>query len=385
MHKIIYASIIGILFFNCSGEQKPKLEEILKGGSDEFQQTLNNPTHEIQIVYGEIVADSIVHHTFGVDETVFFYPASTVKMPIAFAALKKAEELGVSIDDALLIDSTAIYPRNVHYDSLFQDSLRLRNLIVEIFTVSDNAAYNHLYGWLGKDYINKLYHSHGMRTRIQHQLSESAFGFNPISNDYSRKSRVIGNGQVYQQDEMEQTFSYAYEVTDQQKGIGYIDSLGNLADGAFNFSQKNFVPLSNLLTILEMAVRPDLVEKNAFDFSSSTNAFIKEAMGMLPKDLPHPYDTLKDNYVKFLQFGNEESGTVPPNIRMFNKVGWAYGYLLDVAYVQDLENEIAFFLAAIIHVNENQIYNDGVYEYEEIGLPFLDELGDLVYAYERTR
>ena len=51
---------------------------------------------------------------------------------------------------------------------------------------------------------------------------------------------------------------------------------------------------------------------------------------------------------------------------IFNKVGWAYGFLSDVSYVVDFENKVEFLVAAVIHVNENQTYNDGVYEYEKI-------------------
>lgn len=386
MQQILRILAVAVLLINCSNDNKPTLDEILNSGSIDFKSKLQDPAHEIQIIYGEIANDSIIHHTFGVDETLFFYPASTVKMPVAYAALKKAEELNISIDDALLIDSTEIYPRNVHLDSDFQDSLRLKNLIAKIFTVSDNAAYNYLYGWLGKDYINELYNSYGIRTRIQHQLSEDAFGFGPKSNDYSRQTRIMTRrGEIEYQPETKQEFTYEGDIRIQQKGVGYIDSLGNLANEPFDFSKKNFVPLEDLLIILEMAIRPDLRKENIFDFSEPTNAFIQEVMSMSPKELPDPYDTLPDNYVKFLMFGDEENGSIPANMKIFNKVGWAYGYLIDVAYIQDLENDIAFFLAAAIHVNENQIYNDGIYQYEELGLPFLDELGDLVYAHESRK
>ncbi len=387
MQKILRILAVSMFVISCSAEENNKLDFILSSGSRNFKSTLQNPTHEIQIIYGEIVGDSIIHHTYGVNEKAFFYPASTVKMPVAFAALKRAEEHNISIDDALVIDSTEIYPRNVHFDSLFQDSLRLRNLITKIFTVSDNAAYNYLYGWLGKDYINELYNGFGMQTRIQHQLSENAFGFDPRSNNYSRKSRIItGRGDTLYQSETRQEFNYKHDISDQQKGIGYIDSLGNLTNNAFDFSKKNFVPLEDLLTTLEMAVRPDLFEQNStFNFSQEHNEFIHEVMGMLPDELPYPYDSLPDNYVKFLMFGNEENGSIPDNINIFNKVGWAYGYLIDVAYIQDNENYISFFLAAVIHVNENKMYNDGNYEYEQIGLPFLDELGDLIHSYDSNK
>jgi hypothetical protein len=38
-----------------------------------------------------------------------------------------------------------------------------------------------------------------------------------------------------------------------------------------------------------------------------------------------------------------------------------------------------------VHVNRNQIYNDGAYEYEEIGQPLLGSIGRMVYDYERAR
>jgi len=42
-------------------------------------------------------------------------------------------------------------------------------------------------------------------------------------------------------------------------------------------------------------------------------------------------------------------------------------------------------LGAVIYVNENEILNDGVYEYEKIGYPFMRELGQLFYDYEVKR
>ena len=51
----------------------------------------------------------------------------------------------------------------------------------------------------------------------------------------------------------------------------------------------------------------------------------------------------------------------------------------------DFENNIEFFLSAVIHVNENRIYNDGNYEYDAIGLPFFGELGRAVLAHEQAR
>lgn len=81
-------------------------------------------------------------------------------------------------------------------------------------------------------------------------------------------------------------------------------------------------------------------------------------------------------------------GTLPPsdaNLRIFNVVGKAYGVLSDCAYVADFENNVEFMLTAVLYVNEDEILNDDKYEYDTIGHPFLAELGNLIYNFERTR
>ena len=85
----------------------------------------------------------------------------------------------------------------------------------------------------------------------------------------------------------------------------------------------------------------------------------------------------------FLLGGDGES--VPDGLRIFNKVGDAYGYLIDVAYVVDFGSNIEYMIAAVIQVNENEIYNDNQYEYDSVGLPFLKAVGQIIHEYERGR
>ncbi len=110
-------------------------------------------------------------------------------------------------------------------------------------------------------------------------------------------------------------------------------------------------------------------------------------MSMLPKESECPkynYEEYYDGYVKFFMFGDTKE-PIPTDLKIHSKSGLAYGYLIDNAYIVDEENEIEFFLSATIHVNENQIFNDDNYEYDEIGLPFLATLGKIVYEYELKR
>ena len=120
-----------------------------------------------------------------------------------------------------------------------------------------------------------------------------------------------------------------------------------------------------------------------YNISNEDRNFVMESMAKLPQD--HPYiadktDKYYDSYGKFFLFGDSKE-PIPKHIEIRNKVGYAYGYLTDCAYIQDKKEGIEYFLTATIHVNKNQTFNDGIYEYDEIGIPFLAELGRLVHNY----
>ena len=62
----------------------------------------------------------------------------------------------------------------------------------------------------------------------------------------------------------------------------------------------------------------------------------------------------------------------------------AYGTLTDTAYIVDEENQIDFFLSVTVLVNKNEQFNDGVYEYDELGIPFMAALGKRILAFEKN-
>jgi hypothetical protein len=88
--------------------------------------------------------------------------------------------------------------------------------------------------------------------------------------------------------------------------------------------------------------------------------------------------------VKFLLYGNEKA-PLPRSLRIFNKVGDAYGFLTDVAYVVDFERNIEFMVSATIYCNSDGILNDDKYDYDTIGFPFMKHLGETIYDYELKR
>ena len=109
-------------------------------------------------------------------------------------------------------------------------------------------------------------------------------------------------------------------------------------------------------------------------------------MSQLPRETVHPdYGDKPDNYCKFFMYGDDDQAVIPSHIRIFNKIGLAYGFCIDNAYIVDFEKNIEFLLTAVIYANEKEILNDGKYEYETLAFPFLAKLGRMIYEYERER
>ena len=74
---------------------------------------------------------------------------------------------------------------------------------------------------------------------------------------------------------------------------------------------------------------------------------------------------------KFFIYGDKKI-EFDENYKIYNKVGFAYGQLSDVAYIK--RENISIILTATIDVNTNNIYNDDTYDYDSIGYPFLAEI-----------
>jgi len=172
------------------------------------------------------------------------------------------------------------------------------------------------------------------------------------------------------------------------KGVGYLKD-DTLINQPFDFSYKNFYPLTEQQRLLRALVFPTSVEpRKRFDITEEDRAFVLKYMSQLPGETKFPAyssdSTYFPAYCKFLMFGDDRD-SIPSELRIFNKVGDAYGYLIDNAYIVDFKHGVEFMLSAVIHANTDGIYNDGKYEYKTLGYPFMKNLGQLIYHYELKR
>lgn len=384
------------LSFCTQAQTTNPLHQLLNVHPEYFEQ-IKAPKHQVQIIYTQINRSTegvpqFKTFTYGTNTDNYYYPASTVKMPTAFLALEKINQLHIKGLDkySTMKTSAATAPQtSVEADSSANDlRASIAHYIKKIFLVSDNDAYNRLYEFLGQAYLNKKLYAKGYTdSRIIHRLSVGGFDVegnrltNPVHFYNENNELLYHQGEVYSQS------PHLFAIPQQIRGVGYWDDdKEKVIEEAFDFSYKNYVSLQDLHDMLQAVMFPTAVSpERRFDLTNDDYKFLKEWMSKTPKQSEEPRYDEPDNYVKFFWQDHDSTAVIPSHIKIYNKVGWAYGFLTDVSYVVDTKNNIDYFIAANIHVNENQIYNDGVYEYETIGLPFFANLGQVIYDYELKR
>lgn len=363
----------------------PTLREVL-GNVDKYQ---------VQILYTRIDRNEhgnplFTDFAFHLDDEHYFYPASTVKLPIALLALEWLEEQdveGLTLESTMLTDSVRPSQIPAYLDSTSQNGLpSIGHYIKKILLVSDNDAANRLYELLGLDYINGKLKEKGLdHTVITQRLS---FPISPEENRQFNPIRFVDReGKTLLELPARHTDSI-YAVPGSPKLGKAFYRNDSLFQGGMDFSFKNKFALSDLHGVLQRMIFPQaFFESQRFSLSAEHRDFVLKYMGMLPGESEYPaYDTTEfyDGYSKFFKFGSSKD-PIPKQFRIFNKTGWSYGYLIDGSYFVDFENGVEFFVSAVVYTNENQTMNDGNYETEEIAKPFFAELGDYLYQLELKR
>jgi hypothetical protein len=399
MRLLITILFILVMQFTMAQNAIPKntddfLEKLLMSNPIFKDVMANKETHRIQIVYTEINRDatnkpSFKTHTYNLNHNLYFYPASTAKMPTAFLALQKLNELnikGLNKNTTMLTDSAWLKQYVVTNDSTAEDyKPSIAHYIKKVFMVSDNEANNRLYEFLGQEYINNHLQKLGYPdAQILHRLGVS---YPEDVNRHTNPIRFVDKNDKLIFNQPAQISKLKYIERKDLLGKGFMRK-DSLIHEPFDFSIKNRLYLDDLNDMLLKVIFPEVYPTNKrFNLTKDDYRFLLKYMSQMPTESTFPkYDTAEyyDAYCKFLMYGSEK-GTVPKNIRIFNKVGDAYGFLTDIAYVADLKNNIEFALSATIYVNANEIFNDDKYEYEKTGWPFMKNLGKAIYDYELTR
>lgn len=372
----IIKSLIFLLFCNLSYSQAEIFKDLEASTEPELERVFKNAEkYELQILYSSVIREpdgdiSFKDAGYRVEVGTYFYPASTVKLPVAILALEKLNELQKSGIKIGKDTEYAILNDTVHH-SIARD-------IREIFAISDNDAYNRLFEFLGQDYINKKLREKGLApVRISHRFSGDT------SLDTITKQMIfqLEGNEKFELPVTQNSTANPLELNGIEKGKAYMEN-GEIQKGTFSFKLKNYFPLTVQHQLMKQLFFPEKFDPNRrFKLDVEDREFLFKAMSDLPREAGYDQNIYYDSYSKFFIFGDSEK-PVTSHIKVYNKVGYAYGTLTETAYIHDPVHNVEFILSATLLVNENKIFNDNEYEFDSIGVPFFAELGRQVYNYE---
>lgn len=319
----------------------------------------------------------------------YHYPASTVKLPVAVLALERVNALaarGVNRDSWMVTHPLLDGDRLVDADSTAASGRpSVAHYIKRILLVSDNESFNRLFEFVGRDSINARLQALGFaNTEILHRLERV---LTPAENARANavEFRDAAGAQLWFQP-ADTNAPHAPSRRD-LLGRGFMRG-DSLVMEPFDFSLRNNWTLESAHRLTQWLMFPESQPADRrLRLSAEDYAFLRRYMGMWPAESEDPQvaPAAWPAYVKFLVYGSRKDAEPEPGLRIYNKVGNAYGFLTDAAYVVDSRSGAEFLLSATLYVNDDGILNDGRYEYDSVGLPFLEALGREVLAFERRR
>ncbi|WP_343534469.1 serine hydrolase [Pedobacter sp.] len=399
----MYKSILSLFLLisaNAMAQQTDTvfLKQLLESKPELFSGVLNHPNkNEVQIMYTQVNRDknnkpSFKTFSYRINPTHYFYPASTVKLAAVIFALEKINELkvkGLDANSTMITDTAFTGQTPVTEDKTAANGKpSIAHYIKKVLLTSDNDAYNRLFEFVGRAEMNAKLKKYGMtESRILNRLAigdggEREKNTNPIR-------FYNGDVLVYSQPAQYDPKNYPLELTNLIVGVGYMDSKEQLVNKPYSFENKNVFTIKDQQSLMRRLMAPEaFAAKDRFNLSPADYQLIYTYMSKLPTESDYPKYDAKEfwpTYAKMLYYGRDKNAMIEPNIRIFDKYGDSYGFIIDNAYIVDFKNGVEFFLTAVVQSNEDGIYNDGKYEYETVCYPFMKNLGRSIYEYELQR
>jgi hypothetical protein len=378
----VYVLIISLLLLiGCSFSPDPIKSAFKK---DEFLKKIekDKDKYELQIAFTEISRNKdgepiFKDFEFQVDENKYFYPASTTKLPIVVLTLDKINKLrssgiNITLKSKILISSNHSEKNEIQTDTITS----FQNLIADVFLVSDNYSSNILIDFIGYNYFNTKMSQAGFKnTYLNHKFNPDPY----VNIDWLIKTvdkQLISSNQ----DQIIVTANQ--NISGLKKGENKFQD-GRIVSGSLDFSQKNRHSIRDMHNLLKRIIFPSKLDKeNVFNLNVEDYDFLRYWMSRYTyEDLGDKFRTdtkYFDSYNKFFIHGSD-TVVNNRNIRVYNKLGQAYGTSVDNAYIRNYQDDIEFILTATIYTNKNKTINDNVYEYDETAIPFLAKLSQSLY------
>ena len=379
--KQLACLLLSIILFGCSLETNPIkssfrkndfLKEIIKEKED----------YEIQILLTKIDQYNskvdFQEYKYQLDDNKYFYPASTIKLPIVVLTLKKINELRSKGSEITLKSKIILNFKDDYSELVIRDSITsFQNLIADVFLVSDNSASNILIDFIGYNYFNdEMKNADFNKTYLNHKFNpdpyvNSTWQISDLDNNII--SSLNDNQKIIKAD-------------DKTNGLEKGDRRyfkGEILDESLNFSEKNRSSVTDMHNIIKYIFYPEIFDKtNTFNLNVEDYDFLRYWMSRFTyEDIGEKFigdENFFETYNKFFIHGDEQSVS-NEQIRVYNKIGQAYGTSIDNGLIKNYQDNVEFILTATIYTNKNKVINDNLYEYDDIAIPFLAKLSRGIY------
>jgi hypothetical protein len=375
--------------FSLSGQNL--LDSLLHADTNAvMKKVLANPDkYRLQIIYSRIIKTekgvSLNHYYFRHKPDEYFYPASLVKLPAAALALEKLNWM--ALDNVNRKTPLWVNPK---FSGINKDTFRYPSIeenITRMLVMSDNPSFNRLYDFLGQEYMHlRMRQLQYPDVRLVQRLSSASYLENKTTGPFAFADTI---GKIlFKEKELVCYKNFPCPASNAFVGKAYYDGRKKILKPK-DFSESNFIPLKSAHSMLISILYPQaLPESQRFELSDDQYHFLRSCMGAYPREssiLEYKSDTnLFDAVRKYILFGSQK-GLRNDTLRSYNKVGLAYGFVSDLAYVRDLSSGAEYFVSCVLYANDNEILNDGRYEYNSVGFPFMKCLGQLLLNYEKKK
>ena len=370
-----------MILFGCTLETNPIkssfrkndfLKEIIKEKED----------YEIQVLLTKIDQYNskvdFQEYKYQLDDNKYFYPASTIKLPIVVLSLKKINELRSKGSEITLKSKITLNYKDDYSELVIRDSITsFQNLIADVFLVSDNSASNILIDFVGYNYFNHEMENAGFdKTYLNHKFNPDPFVNSTwqISDlDNNIISSINDNQKIIKADE---------KTNGLEKGERRYFK-GEILDESLNFSEKNRSSITDMHNLIKYIFYPEIFDStNTFNLNVEDYDFLRYWMSRFTyEDIGEKFigdENFFETYNKFFIHGDEQNVS-NEQIRVYNKIGQAYGTSIDNGLIKNYQDNVEFILTATIYTNKNKVINDNLYEYDDLAVPFLAKLSRAIY------
>jgi hypothetical protein len=323
------------------------------------------------------------------DQKEYLYPASIVKLPTALMTLEEFNEIQKKTPTVLMNSTIKFIQKKGCLTTANQIKIgnrmyptNLDVLIKMMLAVSDNDAYNRLFDFVGQQKLNSRMFELGYNKAkiIRKFVLNCGFEQNRYSDSLviygKRNERLFTRGVLYNTDPIDvdtsNTLGKQYEGFNKQ-----------LINKPFDFSKQNNIELMDIHKTLSGIVFPNSTSNHKYNITSDQRKYLLQNLGRYPDEYGLAYNTLEyfPTYKKYLFYGRDPKINYMNDslnrFRSMNIVGVSFGSVIDCAYLIDFQTGKEFIVTVGIYANEDEVINDGKYDYDTIAYPIMKEIGRL--------